>query len=101
MLLSAMAFSVKPGGEVQNLLVKGDIVTHGANVNTYAIEGGKVDKLSVVGQIVAQGDNSNAIMVDSGGTTPLTNVKAHAAKGKPFVNRGGTVTDTSGFEEQP
>jgi hypothetical protein len=42
MLLPAEAFSVKPGGVVDRFEVGGDLVTHGADVTTYAIEGGQV-----------------------------------------------------------
>jgi hypothetical protein len=99
MQLPAEAFSVKPGGEIQNLIVKGSLVTNGDNVNTYAVEGGKVNKISIAGEVVAKGSNSNAVFINNGGTTPLTNINAHSVSGKALINEGGTITDKNGFGE--
>lgn len=97
MQLPAEAFSVKPGGVVEKLVVKGDLVTHGASVATYAIEGGRVDAIEIKGRVVAHGKNSNAVLVASKGSTPLTNVRAIAASGKALVVDGGEVTDQTGL----
>ncbi|AMR27631.1 hypothetical protein A0257_11345 [Hymenobacter psoromatis] len=96
--LPAEAFSVKPGGEVQRLVVGGDLVTHGAQVNTYAIEGGTVAQVHIGGQILATGPGATAVLVSSGGRTPLTNVKAQAPAGQALCDEGGTITDKTGFE---
>ena len=97
MKLPAEAFSVKPGGSVAKLTVKGDLVTHGANVVTYAVEGGKVDAIDIQGQVRAHGKGSNAVLVADNGSTPLTNVRAKADAGEALVVKDGVVTDRTGL----
>lgn len=97
MRLPAEAFSVKPGGSVEKLVVGGDMVTHGANVATYAIEGGKVGAIDIKGQILAHGKNSNAILVANKGSTALTQVRAKAMGGEALVVTDGEITDRTGF----
>ncbi len=50
MQLPAEAFSVKPGGVVEKLVVVGNLATHGAKVTTYAVEGGKRQRLDATDQ---------------------------------------------------
>lgn len=74
--LPAMAFSVKAGGDIRQLTVTGNLVTHGAHVTTYAVEGGHVRQFSLRGQIIAEGEGANVIVVSEEGTTPLIQLKA-------------------------
>jgi hypothetical protein len=97
MLLPAEAFSVKPGGVVDKLVVGGDLITHGADVTTYAVEGGKVNAIDIKGQVLAHGKDSNAVLVSNKGSTPLTNVRANAKAGKNLVVADGEVTDRTGL----
>jgi hypothetical protein len=97
MLLPAEAFSVKPGGVVDKLVVGGDLITHGANVTTYAVEGGEVNAIDIKGQVLAYGKDSNAVLVSNKGSTPLTNVRASAKSGKNLVVADGNVTDRTGL----
>jgi hypothetical protein len=97
MQLPAEAFSVKPGGVVEKLVVHGDLVTHGANVATYAVEGGRVGAVDIKGRVLAQGRNSNAVLVANKGSTPLTNVRAAATAGEALVVAGGEITDRTGL----
>ncbi len=97
MQLPAQAFSVKPGGSVEKLVVKGDLVTHGPNVATYAVDGGKVAAIEIKGKVIANGKNANAVLIANKGSTPLTNVRASAMAGRALVLEDGTVTDRSGF----
>jgi hypothetical protein len=76
MQLPAEAFSVKPGGVVEKLIVRGNLATHGAKVTTYAVEGGKVIAVDIKGKVLAHGQGSNAILVADKGSTPLTNTNA-------------------------
>lgn len=96
--LPADAFSVKPGGEVQHLLIGTDLTTHGAGATTYAIEGGKVNELCVAGQILATGAGATAIELKNGGSTPLTNIMAHAQAGQVLRNEEGLITDQTNFK---
>ena len=97
MELPAEAFSVKPGGVVEKLVVNGNLVTHGAKVATYAVEGGRVGAIDIKGKVLAHGRDSNAVLVANKGTTPLTNVRAAAAAGKALVVADGEVTDRTGL----
>jgi hypothetical protein len=97
MLLPAEAFSVKPGGVVEKLVVGGDLETHGAKVTTYAVEGGKVGAIEIKGQVLSHGEGSDAILVAREGSTPLTNVRARAKTGQALLEAGGQITDRTGF----
>lgn len=98
MLLPAEAFSVKPGGAVDKLEVGGDLVTHGADVTTFAVEGGKVNAINIKGQVLAHGERSDAVRVSDKGSTPLTNVRAVAKAGRSLVVTDGEVTDRTGLQ---
>lgn len=97
MQLPAAAFSVKPGGIVEKLVVNGDVVTHGAKVATYAVEGGRVGAIDIKGRVLAHGQDSSALLIANKGSTPLTNVRANAAAGKALVVEDGEVTDRTGL----
>ena len=57
--LPAYALSIKDGGVVDKIDVKGDIRTHGDNVTTYIVDkGGIVKNLSVGGKVEALGKGS-------------------------------------------
>lgn len=99
MTLPAEAFSVKPGGVVDKLVVGGDMITHGANVSTYAVEGGKVHAIDIRGRVLAHGEGSNAVLIRDQGSTPLTNVRASAKHGKSLLIADGEVTDRTGLSE--
>lgn len=97
MQLPAEAFSVKPGGIVEKLVVDGNLVTHGAKVTTYAVEGGKVLAIDIKGEVLAHGQGSDAVLVADKGSTPLTRMRAHAAAGQALREAGGEITDRTGF----
>ena len=97
MQLPAEAFSVKPGGVVEKLVVGGNLVTHGAKVTSYAIEGGKVLAINIKGQVLANGRGSDAVLVSGNGSTPLTGVRAHSKAGQALVETSGDITDRTGF----
>src|SRR5665213_145267 len=97
MQLPAEAFSVKPGGVVEKLIVGGSLVTHGAKVTTYAVEGGKVLAIDIKGKVLANGEGSDAVLVAGNGSTPLAGGRAHARAGKSLVETGGEITDRTGL----
>ena len=97
MQLPAEAFSVKPGGLVEKLVVHGNLATHGAKVTTYAVEGGKVIAVEIKGKVLALGQGSNAVLVADKGSTPLTNLRAHAKNGQALVEVDGDISDRAGF----
>lgn len=99
MLLPAEAFSAKPGGVVERLIVGGDLVTHDGKVNTYAIEGGKVLSIDIKGSVIATDESSKAVLLADKGSTPLPNVRAHAKAGKALRQNEGEVAYRTGFVE--
>ena len=95
--LPAIAFSIKPGGSVESLIVRGHIETFGDHVDTFLIEGGTLKQINVDGHISAGGSQSNAIVLRNGGTSVLTNVQASSKSGQVLINEGGHITDQTGF----
>jgi hypothetical protein len=98
MNLAADAISVKPGGEIKQLNITGDITTKGNNVHSYHVEGGVVHQLNVDGNIVANGDNSFAVLIADNGTTPLKNINAVSKQGIAVEIDKGKVTDRTGLK---
>ena len=78
-------------------MVGGDLVTHGDQVSSYAVEGGTVLAIDIEGSVLATGQGSNAILVGDKGSTPLTGVRASAEAGKRLQLAGGEITDRTGF----
>jgi len=79
MNLPANAISVKPGGEIQQLTVHGDIHSLGKDVTSLEVEG-KILSLNVENEILA--DNGTAIHVAKGCEIPNPErLKARGAKG--------------------
>ena len=64
MELAANAVSIKTGGKIEILTVHGDIITHGDNVTSYALEGGEVKELNIEGKIIANGKNAKELLKD-------------------------------------
>lgn len=95
--LPAEAFSVKPGGVVEKLVVGGNLVTYGDKVTTYAVEGGTVLAIDIKGEVLARGQGSDAVLVTNKGSTPLTHVHVRAKAGKTLVQTDGDITDRTGF----
>lgn len=100
MPLPAAAFSVKPGGVVEKLVVGGNLATHGAKVSTYAVEGGQVVAVDIKGEVLAHGQGSSAVLVANNGSTPLTNVRARASAGKALLQADGNITDRTGLSTE-
>ncbi len=72
--LPAVALSIKPGGEVQEIDIKGNIVTNGADVITYEVNTGIVKKITIGGKIITNGKNSKPISIENNGQTPTDNL---------------------------
>jgi hypothetical protein len=96
--LSAVAFSIRPGGEVQSLTVNGDIRTSGDGSDAFVVEGGELKAISVTGEIRSTGKAANAVVIRAGGTTALTNVRAVSTLGKALINEDGVISDQEGFQ---
>ena len=100
MALPAEAFSVKPGGVVEKLIVGGNVETHGDGAAAYEVTGGKVVAIDIRGEVIAHGAGADAVRVIDGGVTPLTKIRARAMKGAPLHVANGEVTDKTGLSTQ-
>jgi hypothetical protein len=57
--LPAYALSIKNGGEVENLYIGGNIISHGDNVTSYIAEAeAKISSITIGGEILATGKNA-------------------------------------------
>lgn len=101
MSLAADGVSVKPGGDIKELIVAGGITTHGDGVSSYHVEGGAVHKLTVAGDISATGLHSSAVYVSDGGQTPLDNIPAVSERGVAVRIENGTITEQTGLTTKP
>ncbi|MFI1096406.1 hypothetical protein [Streptomyces sp. NPDC020917] len=83
--LQAVAFSIKPGGRIDEMSVGGRIATRGDGVTTVEIDG-ELSSLAVAGGITAEGRGSDAVHI--GLDCPdLAGVAITAADGRPTVRR--------------
>lgn len=73
MILPANGVSIKAGGEIQNLILGGGIVTQGNKVTSLEIEG-TITRLSIKKGIVANGLDSTGVVVSESGQSPLSHV---------------------------
>ena len=64
MTLKAMALSVKPGGEVDEIVIDGALRTHGAELTTFEVLDGGVVKALSAGSIEALGENAQESFVE-------------------------------------
>ncbi len=62
MTLAADGISVKEGGEIKELVVKGNIETNGDSVKSLHVDGGKIDKIEIGGEIIAEGKDSEKVV---------------------------------------
>lgn len=62
MTLAADGISVKEGGEIKELVVKGNIETNGDSVKSLHVDGGKIEKIEIGGEIIAEGKDSEKVV---------------------------------------
>lgn len=85
-VLKAVALSIKPGGEVDQITIGGRLHTSGDRVTTVEIEG-KLDRLEVGHGISATGKGSDAVRA-SGEDHGLGSIVLEAADGQTLVRAG-------------
>lgn len=66
--LSADGISVVEGGEIEELIVTGDIRVKGDEVTAYHVDKGHVRKFRLEGEIIAESDKSKDVVIENGGT---------------------------------
>lgn len=70
--LPAYALSIKDGGIVSNLTVKGNVQTKGNGVASYNVESKAIiNKMTVTGKISATGKGSEPLNIQDGAQTPI------------------------------
>ncbi|MDY2986381.1 MAG: hypothetical protein SOR77_01970 [Peptoniphilus sp.] len=77
MNLFADGISVKEGGEIEELIVKGNIETNGSDVVSYHLDGGFVKSFSIDGEIEAKGKGAKTVVIENGGKTDTENLKKY------------------------
>lgn len=98
MTLPANGVSVKAGGEIQNLILGGGIITEGNHVHSLDVEG-KIAELSVKQDIQANGAESVGAFVAEGGQSPLDHlsvlskhgVAVHLSRASKVQSRAGLI----------
>ncbi|MFV8064795.1 hypothetical protein ACMZ5S_10180 [Streptococcus pluranimalium] len=75
--LKADAISVLEGGEIEELLVNGNLQTKGDEVVSYHINGGTVKKFTLKGKLVASGQNAERVVIENGGQTATDSIKTY------------------------
>lgn len=95
--LPADGLSIKPGGEVKQLNIAGNIITHGSGVHSFNVEGGTVKELVIKGEVIAEGKNSVAVSVTQNGKTSLNQMTAISKLGIAVLIEKGIVTDRTGL----
>ncbi len=83
-LLKAIAFSLKPGGSIHSLQVRGEFVSIGDDVVTAEIQG-PIASISITGGITAHGSNSDAVHISSD-SAQLESTKLTATNGSKLVH---------------
>ena len=64
--LEANAMNLKPGAEIEDLQIGGNLVSHGDHVDTYVDGGAKLPKVQMRGTVKALGENSNSLRLLNG-----------------------------------
>jgi len=92
MTLPANGVSIKPGGEIRNLILSGGIETHGDHVTSLEIEG-MIAELAVKKTVAAQGIDSIGVTVAHGGQAPLSHLSVMSKQGIAVrIAKDGKVT---------
>ncbi len=77
--LAADAVSVLSGGSIEELDVRGDIVTAGAGVTAYHVNGGLVKKMRLGGSIRSTGAGARAAVIENGGQSDTESLGKYLA----------------------
>lgn len=67
MNLRADAINVLQGGEIDKLVVNGDIITNGDDVVSLHVNGGLIQNLEIAGEVLARGKDSRDLVIENSG----------------------------------
>ncbi len=75
--LQADGISVLEGGEIEKLVVEGNLTTKGEEVVAYHVNGGKVKSFELKGKISAENENSKEVLIENNGESDLTDLREY------------------------
>lgn len=73
--LKADAISVKEGGEIKKLVVKGSVIVEGNDVRAFNIDNGKVDEFLLGGKLIAKRSSSKEMSVTQNGKDEIFQIE--------------------------
>lgn len=75
--LQADGISVLEGGEIEKLVVEGNLTTKGEEVVSYHVNGGKVKSFELKGKISVENENSKEVLIENNGESDLTDLREY------------------------
>lgn len=75
--LQADGISVLEGGEIEKLVVEGNLTTKGEEVVAYHVNGGKVKSFELKGKISVENENSKEVLIENNGESDLTDLREY------------------------
>lgn len=75
--LQADGISVLEGGEIEKLVVEGNLTSKGEEVVAYHVNGGKVKSFELKGKISAENENSKEVLIENNGESDLTDLREY------------------------
>lgn len=75
--LQADGISVLEGGEIEKLVVEGNLTSKGEEVVAYHVNGGKVKSFELKGKISVENENSKEVLIENNGESDLTDLREY------------------------
>lgn len=75
--LQADGISVLEGGEIEKLVVEGNLTAKGEEVVAYHVNGGKVKSFELKGKISVENENSKEVLIENNGESDLTDLREY------------------------
>lgn len=75
--LQADGISVLEGGEIEKLVVEGNLTAKGEEVVAYHVNGGKVKSFKLKGKISVENENSKEVLIENNGESDLTDLREY------------------------
>lgn len=75
--LQADGISVLEGGEIEKLVVEGNLTSKGEEVVAYHVNGGKVKSFELKGKISVENENSKEVLIENNGESDLSDLREY------------------------
>lgn len=75
--LQADGISVLEGGEIEKLVVEGNLTAKGEEVVAYHVNGGKVKSFELKGKISVENENSKEVLIENNGESDLSDLREY------------------------